>query len=327
MPGRKSLIGATVLGAALALWAAGYRADIPYEQVRTTYQTPASHFVDVLGARLHYTDRGAGAALVLIHGSGAEQGAYTALGLALAERGFRVIALDLPGSGLSLAGPQTGFANADNVALVGAFLSALDLTPEAIIGHSTGGQIAWTLGLDSPELTDRLVLLAPTGLPTPSPLTWEIARTPVIGPMLKNVTPDFVVRGNLKEAMFDDTRITDALVHRYRDLLLREGARDALFARMNAISFARAGELPCLTLPTLLIWGEEDAWLPLPLATTFAAEIPNATLITLPATGHNLPEEADPTTLATRISDWLRGPQPPRATPDAAQCPRALASN
>ncbi|WP_136444104.1 alpha/beta fold hydrolase [Pacificoceanicola onchidii] len=326
MFGVKSLAALGLLSATAALGIAGYRADIPYSQVRIAYQTEASRFTQVSGATLHYTDQGTGEPLILLHGSGAEQGAYAALGMALTDKGYRVIALDLPGSGLSLAGPDTGFHNRDNTALLIAFLAKIGVQPKAIIGHSTGGQIAWTLGIDAPQVADKLVLLAPTGLPTPSPLTWKIAQTPVLGPMLKNVTPEFIVRENLKDAVFDETKITDAQVTRYHDLLLRDGARDALFARMNAISFERADELSCLTLPTLLIWGEEDIWLPLPLASEFQAQIPAADLITLPLTGHNLPEEADPAALAAHITDWLQRQTKP-ATSGAAPCPHALASN
>ena len=289
----------------VALWVNGYRADLPYDDVRARYETTQSRWIDAAGARLHYTDQGTGPLIVLLHGSGSELGSYTSISAQLSQLAYRVVTLDLPGSGLSVAGPDTEFHNADSVELVYDFLTALDSEPLAIGGHSTGAQIAWTLALDKPQLFDRLILLAPTGQPIASPLTWRIAQTPVVGHLLKNVTPEFVVRMNLKDSVFDDTRISDATVGRYHDLLLRQGARDALFRRMQNVTFTRIHELPCITQPTLVIWGKEDAWLPVSLADAFDAAIPVSDLIVLPDTGHNIPEEVDAVTFAKSIDAWL----------------------
>ncbi|MBL8560810.1 MAG: hypothetical protein JNN06_00890, partial [Gemmobacter sp.] len=149
-------------------------------------------------------------------------------------------------------------------------------------------------------------LVAPTGLPADSPLIWKLAGVPVLGAALRDITPDVVVADNLHQAFHDDTKVTPELVARYRDMILREGAREALFERMQAVSFARREELPCLTQPTLILWGAEDAWLPPALGKGFAAAIPGSELHLIPATGHDLPEEADPAMVAGLITGWLR---------------------
>jgi pimeloyl-ACP methyl ester carboxylesterase len=323
MRARKAIIWSAAIGAVIALGASGYRADLPYAQVKASFETASSQWVDVQGASIHFTDQGNGPAIVFLHGSGADLGAYAATAVEMATLGYRVITLDLPGSGLSLAGPTTGFHNDDNVALVAAFIAERGVDPTAIIGHSTGGQIAWSLALTSPELSDRLVLIAPTGQPAKSPLTWQIAQTPVLGAMLKNVTPAFVVRQNLKDAVFDDSTISEATVARYHQLLLRDGARDALFARMQKVTFDGVENLPCIAQPTLILWGAEDVWLPAQLGDAFADAIPNATLITLPNVGHNLPEEVAPATLAAHLNDWLAQPIQTPDVPQPAHCLRA----
>ena len=301
---RKGLI---VAGLVLAGgYAAGYRADLPLAEVVTRHATPASHWVNVQGNRLHFTDRGTGPVVLMVHGSGAEQGAWDGIGAALMAQGFRTVALDLPGSGLSEAGPETGFTNSDLVALVSDFITAQGLGPVILMGHSTGGQIGWTLALDHPAQVARLVLVAPTGLPADSPLIWKLAGVPVLGAALRDITPDFVVADNLHQAFHDDTKVTPALVARYRDMILREGARKALFERMQAVSFARREELPCLTQPTLILWGAEDGWLPPALGEGFAAAIPGSQLHLIPGVGHDLPEEAEPALVAGLITGWLR---------------------
>lgn len=319
---RKVVLWSAAVGAILALGASGYRSDLPYAQIKARYATASSQWVDVQGASIHYTDAGTGPALVFIHGSGAELGAYADTATAMVQRGYRVITLDLPGSGLSIAGPDTGFHNDDNTKLVAAFLSEISVDPEAIIGHSTGGQIAWSLAIAAPDLAERLILIAPTGQPAKAPLTWQIAQTPVLGAMLKNVTPAFIVRQNLKDAVFADDAVTDDVVARYHQMLLREGARDALMARMKNVTFAGIENLPCVTQPTLILWGEQDAWLPVALADAFDAAIPDTTLITLPNIGHNLPEEVPAQTLAALMSDWLDQSSETPVPPQPAHCLR-----
>tara|TARA_B100000700_G_C15062076_1_gene866557 strand:- start:8699 stop:9694 length:996 start_codon:yes stop_codon:yes gene_type:complete len=296
----------------VALILTGYRANIPIDEVVERYWTPYSHWVEVDGSRIHYTVRGEGPSVLLIHGSGSEQGAFSDISEQLASRGFRAIALDLPGSGLSVSGQATEFNNMNNVHLTSNFLDKLNVMPEAIVGHSTGGQVAWTLALEHPDLTDRLVLIAPTGMPVESPLTWRIANIPVLGHLTRWITPTWALRSNLEEAFYDDTKVTEALVERYQNMILRAGARDALFQRMRSVSFARHEELRCITQSVLLLWGKEDIWLPPELANKFESKIPDSTTVLFDDIGHNLPEEASPTEVATTIKSWMASPLDPR---------------
>jgi hypothetical protein len=58
------LWAAGTLGVLAAMWI--YR-DIPAEVLEARYMTPASRFLNVDGARIHYRDEGEGAAVVLVH--------------------------------------------------------------------------------------------------------------------------------------------------------------------------------------------------------------------------------------------------------------------
>lgn len=182
----------------------------------------------------------------------------------------------------------------------------------AIVGHSTGGQIVWTLALERPELTDRLVLIAPTGMPVESPLTWRVANIPVVGHLTRWITPTWALRSNLNEVFYDDTKVTDTLLDRYQNMILRAGTRDALFQRMRSVSFARHDELHCITQSVLLLWGEKDIWLPPELANEFASRIPDSTTVLFDNIGHNLPEEASPAEIANTITSWIAKPLGPR---------------
>jgi pimeloyl-ACP methyl ester carboxylesterase len=314
---RTSKIALSVLALVLVAYAAGYRADIATAEVERAYGLSYSRSVDVGGVAINYTDMGDGPAVLLIHGSGADIGAWQPLSAALVEEGYRVLAPDLPGSGLSGMAADGEYTAISGAAFVEAFLDRLGIAQASVIGHSTGGQIAWRAALEDGSSVSRLILVATTGHPHPSPITWKLAQVPVLGEVMRQVTPRFMVRMNLEDAFFDDSKITEELVERYYTMIRREGAREALLARMRAVSFEGHERVACITQPTLVLWGEEDAWLPPELGEWFAAEIPDAQLVLLPGIGHNIPEEVEPQALAKTIGNWLAAAedQPPRDEP------------
>ena len=73
---------------------------------------------------------------LLLHGLGSNSGTWNAVGPALAARGYRVVAVDLPGHGRSPRDPQ---ATVENV--VGTLLAAVEPRPALAVGFSLGGLI------------------------------------------------------------------------------------------------------------------------------------------------------------------------------------------
>ena len=307
-------------------YAAGYRGDIDLSEIARAHGIAEGRFVDAAGTRIHYTDMGDGPAVLLVHGTGAEIGAWQKFSRALAAKGYRVLALDLPGSGLSGFAPDGDYSARAGVSVVRRFLGSLGISRASVVGHSTGGQVAWLAALTEDPPVDRLVLVATTGYPHPSPVTWRLVQVPVLGEVMRGFTPRSVVRMNLEDAFHDDALATEALVDRYYHMIRREGARDALLSRMRAVSFEGHERVRCIARPTLVVWGEEDEWLPPAIGRWFADRIPGARLLLLPDVGHNVPEEADPRHLATGIAAWLEqpGPAPVRAPvrgPGPGPCP------
>ena len=122
-------------------------------------------FVDVPGARLHYVDLGSGPAIVMIHGLGGQLRNFT---YALAERlatDHRVVIVDRPGSGYSVATPGAAEGLHAQAALFARFIRALGLDRPLLVGHSLGGAIALALALDEPETVRGLALIAPLSQP------------------------------------------------------------------------------------------------------------------------------------------------------------------
>lgn len=110
------------------------------------------------------TDAGAAAPLaVLVHGITGWWRTWWRVGPALANRGWRVIGVDLRGHGTS---PRIdGVATAEGLASdIAATIEALDVAPvDALIGHSLGAAVAMELSHRWPEIARRLVIEDPPG--------------------------------------------------------------------------------------------------------------------------------------------------------------------
>ncbi|EIM75835.1 alpha/beta hydrolase fold protein, partial [Nitritalea halalkaliphila LW7] len=138
----------------------------------------------------------------------------------------------------------------------------------------------------------------PSGQPSVSsgnasgrPLIFRILENPTWSGLLSKATPKFLFRWNLQQVFAQPDRITDELVSRYYDMMLREGNRAATLARLRsggspAISYERFA-----TLPTYILWGEEDAWIPLRRGEWLHQQLPHAQFQVLPEVGHVAMEE------------------------------------
>jgi pimeloyl-ACP methyl ester carboxylesterase len=121
---------------------------------------PLGQFLDVPGGRLHYTDRGRGKAVVLIHGLGGNLRNFAPELVEHLAQEHRVIALDRPGSGYSTStGPVPDLHG--QAAMVAALIEALDPGPVTLVGHSLGGALSLALVEARPDLVASLALVAP----------------------------------------------------------------------------------------------------------------------------------------------------------------------
>ncbi len=82
-----------------------------------------------------------------------------------------------------------------------------------------------------------------------------------------------------RSAFYDKSLVTDAMVERYNALALAPGHRDALLELTTARSdrdFASAERLSQITVPTLILHGEEDEIIPVADSRKFAEAIPGS---------------------------------------------------
>ena len=279
--------------ALLGGWA--WTPDLDRATLEARYLAAPAEMIDLAGTRLHVRDTGPrdAPAVLLLHGFGASLHTWEPWALALQDR-YRVIRFDLPGSGLSPPDPSGDYTDARSRALVTAVLDHAGVAQATVVGHSMGGRIAWSYAAREPQRVRALVLVAPDGFASPGFEYGKAPEVPALLSLMRYALPEPLLRRSLQPAYANPDVMTDALAQRYHDLLRAPGARDAMLERMRQI--ALVDPVPWLrriTAPTLLLWGEQDAMIPVRNATDYQQAIAGSTLVTLPGIGH-LPHEEDP---------------------------------
>ena len=246
--------------------------------------------------------------VLLLHGFGASLQTWDDWTTALQDH-WRVIRLDIPGFGLSGPAVNHDYSDAADVARVIALLDQLGVQQVIIAGHSMGGRIAWNLAAAHPERVSKLVLLAPDGFPDPKAKSDKTYEVPALMGLLPYSLPQWALRmGGVAPAFADERKLTPQMMQRYHDMMLAPGVRGATLERMrqtrNSDPVVR---LQSIQAPTLLLWGEKDAFIPVSNAQDYLKAMPQARLVTLPGVGHVLHEEAPQTSVQT-VLEFLSAP-------------------
>ncbi|MBS0617760.1 MAG: alpha/beta hydrolase [Spirochaetes bacterium] len=270
--------------------------DIPAAEIEKKFALPESKFMNLKGMRVHYTDDGKGkpSVVVLIHGTGASLHTWNAW-MPKLKKDFRVVRVDLPAFGLTGPSPDRDYSIANYVRFLEEFFAELKIKQINLVGNSLGGQIAWHYALAHGDDVLKLVLIDSAGLPRVGkiPLPIRLARMPILQTLAKYISPRFLVKKSLKEVYYDKNKVTDALVDRYFALTLRAGNREAFVDRALQLSDDNGDGLRKLGMPTLIMWGRHDAWIPISQAELFKKKILLGQLLIYENSGH-VPQEEIP---------------------------------
>lgn len=291
-----------VVAGGFALWTP----DRSLSVLEAQYLRAPDDYREAAGLRLHVRVSGpdTAPAIVLLHGFGSSLHTWDAWAEALAPD-YRVIRFDLPGFGLTGADPRDDYSDRRAMAIIDALLDQLGLTKASFVGNSLGGRIAWRYAAEYPARVDKLVLISPDGFASPG---FEYERRPTVPVVMKvmpYVLPRFLMRMNLQPAFADPAALDETLLARYYDLLLAPGVRRAMLARLAQVYLPHPEPLLArITAPTLLLWGERDALIPIANAADYIGALPRATLVPLPGLGH-VPQEEAPAKALMPLREFL----------------------
>jgi pimeloyl-ACP methyl ester carboxylesterase len=204
----------------------------------------------------------------------------------------RTVALDLPGFGLSPM-PDEPISISGYARVVEALCDDLGLGPVALVGNSMGGFISAEVAIRFPPRVERLVLVSAAGITTSN-----LYRAPALtlGRIATAITVSTAARQRQIARRPIARHLALALVARHPSRLAPDLAWEALIKGAGKPGFEHAlrasleydfrDRLPEIACPTLVVWGENDAILPVQDAHEFERLIPDARKLLMRDTGH-----------------------------------------
>lgn len=308
---RKGAAVAVLLIVGLALLVA--RPEVPRGPTGTwmTAAGVAPRFETVDGLRVRYVRAGSGPAVVLLHGFASSIYTWKDVLPALA-RAHDVVAVDLPGYGES---DQPADLSAEVYpSVVTGLMERLGLRSAALVGNSLGGAVCALIAAQSSERAERLVLIDSAGFNLAErdrPWMVRLAASRAAGAAVGRLPiRRLLVRAALLQVFHDDGLVTPGRVDEYLAPLLRPGAlastQSLLASRGRLTPGTFADQIARVRAPTLILWGRNDAWIPLAQAARFEAAIPGSRTVVIDSCGH-MPQEERPSEVARLIEEFLGG--------------------
>ena len=271
-----------------------YPSDISKESIEAKYLLESSDFIEIDGVNIHFAIDGRGPDLLLLHANYANLIDWNPWVDQL-KKHFRVIRIDIPGHGLTEADPSNDYSMQRTVFLLENFLNELKIDTLSIAGASLGGTTSLHYASQNPEKIDNLILVSPGALNPRVRGRTEPVTLPKPFEIIAYITPKIITETLLKGGFGDPNNVTDQLIKRWHDLLLREGQRDAQIARVNQyVSGDIDRVLSEVRAPALIMWGKKNNVVPVDLAYEMKDMMKNSLrieMIIYESGGHQLVQE------------------------------------
>lgn len=268
----------------------------------------AQRTIDAGGIETSYLQAGAGAPVIMLHGSGPGVSALANWqhNVPMLAQRFRVLAPDIVGFGATERPDDIVYSLRTWTDHVWAFLDAHGIGKTAIVGNSLGGRIALQMATDRPDRITKMVLMGTPG----------VGMTPTEGlAALRAYEPSHDAMRDLLRNYFavDPSMITDELVAIRYEASIADGAYEAYRAMFFDPRHAGSelgiseSEVRAIATPILLVHGREDKVVPLQVPVTMLRLLPNADLHVFSACGHwTQIERADE--FSALVTDYLARP-------------------
>ncbi len=256
---------------------------------------PSDLSTEVLGHSTRYWKVGTGGSpLVLIHGISCSVLEWEHVIHELAKR-HQVYALDLLGHGLSAKPADARYDIATLAKFTLAFMDKMGLATASLGGNSLGARVALECAALAPERVTSLVLSAPAAVDKSTLFEFRLASVPFLGEIV--TAPNPMGTGKIwRSAFADPSFATRDLIAEKVALAKLPGAGKAflkaLRSMLNLGGFRPEviknthDKMRRIKTPALVIWGQQDRFLPISHLSTFMTLMPHAEPVVINNCGH-----------------------------------------
>ncbi|MBC2717377.1 MAG: alpha/beta hydrolase [Desulfobacteraceae bacterium] len=267
-----------------------------------------SEYFDMEDYNIHYIDIGNGLPVFMVHGFADSTYCWHKNMNPLLAAGFRTILIDQPGMGLSGMPPEEHIFSIENQAsAVIALADHLGLKQFDIVGSSMGGGISLYLSLKYPEKIRKTIVIDPACYEPPGrvPMILSLPGAETIASVFAG---KWTVKGALKDVYFEDSKVDQILIDEYARPMNKPGymhvitsLRTQYFSDEFHNMTENHGKLKT---QLLVIWGENDAWIPLEFGKKLHSIVPGSELRIIEQCGH-MPHQEKPDEVNPLIIEFL----------------------
>ncbi len=259
-----------------------------------------SHVAVIDGVMIHYRtwqpEESPLGAIVMVHGLGGSTFSWRHTVPALISAGYAVVALDLPGFGYSDRSRGIDHSQQARAEYVWQLLQSLEsnlrLEPDMawhLMGHSMGGGTITAMAQQHPQTTASLLYAAGAVYNQPPRAATLLLRIPILDRIIAQIVQLFFITERrittMLESAYGRTPTADE-VNGYLLPLQISGTARSLLDITTSQGPPVSSFLTQLHAPALLLWGEQDTWVPWDQGQRLAEELPNALLVSHPDAAH-----------------------------------------
>jgi len=253
---------------------------------------------EIDGNKIRYFEEGTSPnTLLLLHGLGASAERWENV-IPLFAKKFRVIVPDLIGFGYSDK-PMVDYTTDYFAEFVFKFVNKLGIKKLNIIGSSLGGEIAAECIINHNVNVTKLVLVSPSGIMKHS--------TPALNSYISAALyPNNESALNAFQAMSGRKKIDEKIVSGFIERMQLPNAKMAFMSTLLGLSNSKVvtEKLQLITIPTLIVWGENDPVIPIEYAQSFISGINDCRFYKMKECGHT-PYVENPEAFFQIVSDFL----------------------
>lgn len=256
-------------------------------------------FLTLDGNKIRYLESGTGnETIVLIHGLGASAERWEKV-IPEFSKNYRVLVPDLIGFGYSDK-PLVDYTTEFFTHFLAGFLDKSNVKKTHIIGSSLGGQITAEFTSNNQDVVENLVLVSPSGIMKHSTPALDAYVMAALYPDAEGAKNAFQMMAGPRQQV--NQKIIEDFVTRMKLPNAKMAFMSTLLGLKNADIITKS--LIRITIPSLIIWGEDDPVIPIKYADEFVSCIQDCRFYMMDNCGHT-PYVDDPPRFTKLVLDFL----------------------
>jgi pimeloyl-ACP methyl ester carboxylesterase len=270
---------------------------VMYDEKELIKESPLKSFSKIIkldGCETFIVEMGKGENIIFANGIAAPVYTWRKV-MTVLSKNFHVYGLDYKGTGFS-GKPKEEYSIDVFSKQILDLMNFFNMKSAVLIGNSLGGEVSLNFAIKYPEKVKSLILIDTAGYQNNKEFTkllTRLSRCRFVGNILKRHTSKRFARKIIEWALYNDKIIDKEMVNAYYKPMKTKGAFDAFIELVKNLSYTEFdySKVRNIIAPTLIIWGEEDKWIPVSDAYKFHKDIKNSKLIVLKDCGHAPQEE------------------------------------